>query len=209
MRFAWRRVIPALILLSLGSLGCLDVMLAIQSERCRVLPLSLDALDGEVALHARVRMQVGGRDVGFDAVAERREGPLRLVGLAPAGTRLFSLTQTAETIVFGEGTEGAMRSLATMTLDALRRGVWIDAPPGERHFFHEGEAVRELEEGGRLRREFRFSTGAANAERDERNAADVSIEYLPKPDHEGAASFEVRNSSCGYEAVVVLLGPTE
>ena len=203
-RGSWVGMVSMLVPLALGIAGCLEVMLAIQSERCRVASLALDALDPEVSLRARIRMQVGGRDVGFDAIAERRGGPLQLVGLAPTGTRLFALTQEAKAIVFAEAMEGAMKSLATMTLDALRRGLWIEAPPGQRGFSHGGETVWEGEEGGIRRRNFQFSSTFGD---NRPNAADVSIEYRPNPVRDGVTGFEIQNSSCGYEAVVILLEP--
>lgn len=154
-----------------------------------------------------MRLTVGSREVGFDAIAQRRGEALHVVGLVLPGTRLFALRQEGEAISFG-GEEGRMmRALGAWAMDALHRGVWIEPDEDEvenagSSWLRHGEEITEsIVEGGR-RRIFKRSAGR-------RDAPVISIDYRPNSDGTGGVAYTIQNPHCGYEAVVILLAAAE
>jgi hypothetical protein len=197
----WRASMACMIVL--GAPGCTKAMFWLGGGRCDALRVSSDRLAEEIDLHARVRMQIAGSEVGFDVIAQRRGAALHLVGLAVPGPRLFALRQQGETVDFVDTPRGAPRALAMRTLDALHRGLWVaptEAASGgeERRWTAHGERVAERETlAGRSRTYLPMESGRA--------APPISIEYRPDTGSGRPLGFEIHNPGCRYDASVVLI----
>jgi len=149
-------------------------------------------------------MDVGGREIGFDVIAQRDGGALHLIGLATPGGRLFALRQEGEEVAFVDTPRGWTRALAIRALDALWRGLWITPPPAvldaePRVWTIGAERVLELDtQRGRSRTYHTTGSGSY--------ALQIQIEY-----HDVALleprSFEIKHPGCRYGAYVVLIEP--
>ncbi len=193
----------AVVLCLLGPLGCAGGRAWFAGADCGVVPVSTLELPATLDLRARMRLTIGSREIGFDAIAQRRGEALHVVGLVLPGTRIFALRQEGEIISF-EGEEGrSMRALGAWAMDALHRGVWIgseedEAANAESSWVRHGEVITESIVEGCRRRIFKGSAGR-------RDAPDISIDYRPNSDGTGGVAYTIRNPQCGYEADVILL----
>ncbi|GEM_PF-7080297 len=128
-------------LLVLSGPGCVDLLLRVGVTGCDPMRTSTVVLPSEIDVHARVRMQLAGREAAYDAIVQRRGEALQLVGLAPAGPRLFALRQRGREIDFVATPRGPRRALALRTLDALHRGLWATGDAGARESGREAAGV--------------------------------------------------------------------
>lgn len=190
--------------LSGAGFGCADAILRLGADPCDAFRVPTDRLAPVINVRARFLMDVGGRAVGFDAIAQREGGALYLVGLATPGGRLFALRQDGEEVAFVDTPRGGTRALAIRALDALGRGLWITPPAAvldaePRAWTIRGERVLERETPtGRSRTYHPAGSG--------RNASRIRIEYHGNGPR-GPRGFEVDHPGCRYGASVVLIGP--
>jgi len=179
---------------------------------CPVVPVSSMDLPASTRLRARVRIGVGDRVLGLEVIARKGPEELVVVGLAPHGTRLFSVRQRGREIEVEPASSPQMKSrqmehLALWLMDALHRGLWIEPAAGSRRqdgasWSWQGEHVVERLREGRWWREFRRAGDAGNV-------APVAIEYRAEPHLGGESGFEIRNTWCGYEALIIPLNETD
>ena len=99
--------------------------------------------------------------------------------------------------VEGAGTR-QIESLATWTMDALHRAVWIQPPANRGHgpvveWRWESEDVVESTEGGTRRRKYA------------RESVSTLVEVERRPGATDAGVFDVRNPWCGYTAVIAVV----
>jgi hypothetical protein len=117
--------------------------------------LPVDALEGELALRQHVTARYGEREDGFDAVLEKREGELRLVGLGPMATVAFTLTLSARGLDFDNRTGREVPFRPEHIVADIQRVFYPWLPAREcagctRRGEVEGFEVTERVEGGRL-----------------------------------------------------------
>ena len=107
-----------------------------------------------------------GRDTGFDAVLQQHDGVLTMVGLTPFGTRAFLLQQRGTEVSFTSFLPREMPFPPRYMLLDVHRALFIGLPgaplaDGAHAGTRDGEEIRELWAGGRLReRSFRRLDGA-------------------------------------------------
>ena len=119
MTFVRRNVEGVMLVASLlWSGACVDVIHGAGATRCKANLVATEVLPEEIDLHARMRMQIAGRAVSFDVIAQRRGAALGVVGLGIAGPRIFAVSQLGTDLDFVETSRRA-RLLAVRALDAL------------------------------------------------------------------------------------------
>ncbi len=120
---------------------------------------------GEFMMRQRVEAHYPGRTMGFDAVLQRRDGELTLLGLTPFGTRAFVLTQRGRALDFSTALPLELPFPPRYMLMDIHRVFFITLGPapaqdGERVETRDGEEIRETWRGGRLlRRSYRRLDG--------------------------------------------------
>jgi hypothetical protein len=195
-RLAW---IAALYLV----LSCASAPPWLDGAGCPVVPVSSIDLPTSTRLRVRVRIGWGDRELGLQAIVRKRPEELVVVGLAPQGTRFFTIRQQGRAIEIDTTSSRKLEQLALWLLDALQRGLWIEPAAGPRRddgasWSWQGEQVVEARRDGRWRREFRRAGDAGDV-------ASVAIDYREPPHRGGQPGFEIRNTWCGYEAVLIPL----
>ena len=168
---------------------------------CLVVPVSSADLPPTTRLRARVRIARGARELGLEVIARKGPEGLVVIGLGPQGMRLFAVRQRERFIGIEDASSPQMRYLALWLLDALHRGIWIEAPDSSLAaeggtWSWEGERVSESNQDGHWRREFRRAGEPVGV-------APVSIDY--RGSSRGEFGFEIRNAWCSYEATLVPL----
>ena len=184
-------------------LSCASMPPRLGGPGCPVVPVSSMDLPASTRLRARVRISVGDRELGLEAIARRGPEDLVVVGLAPHGTRLFAARQRGRNIEIDSASSREMERLALWVMDALHRGFWIEPAASSRReggarWSWEGEQVLETWRDGRWRREFRRG-------RDSTDGAPVAIDYRDASHRGDRSGFEIRNAWCGYEGVFIPL----
>jgi len=165
-------------------------------EGCPVVPVSSAALPDTLSLRARMQVRARDVDIGLEVVAQVEAGELVVVGLAPYGTRLFTVHQRGREFEIEAMSSAKLGLLATWVMDALHRSHWIGPEDADSaRFAWAGEVVRESAFDGGRRRAFRRA-GEDSA------APGVTIDYLRSP---ASRSAVIRSEWCGYEAVVAIL----
>ena len=200
--------VVVVVLLSLaGTFACSSLGMLPQRKGCPVVPVP----SGELSEHDRIRAQVQfkfddteGIEFGFELVARPQPDGLVVVGLAPDGSRLFSIHQRGAEFEIDAGSSKKLRYLALLTMDALHRAFWIEpaydtfASPTAPQFAWGGEQVLEVWRDGRRQRIF-VRGGADFAD------PGVTIDYARGRASASTERAEIQNKWCGYEAVVSLL----
>ena len=200
--------VVVVVLLSLpGMFACSNLGMLSQRQGCPVVPVP----SGELSEHDGIRAQVQfnfddlnnmeGTEIGFELVARPQPNGLVVVGLAPDGSRLFSVHQRGAEFEIDAHSSKKLRYLALSTMDALHRAFWIEpvydtsAGSTASRFSWGGEQVLEVRRDGRRQRIFVRGGG---------DLADpgVTIDYAGESGSANAGRAEIRNVWCGYKAVV-------
>lgn len=206
-----------------STLACASLSAWPRAQGCPVDPVPSADLPESASLRARIQLRIHELEIPLEVVARVQSGELVVVGLAPYGTRLFSVRQRGREFEFeAEGDAGSsarLRTLALFVMDALHRSYWIAPvaadlsaagptrePGGARdaqdtRFEWGDEEVSESHSSGRKRRVFtRAGPGSADSA-----DSGVTIEYSQFTASGRAGTVEIRSKWCGYEAVVAVL----
>ena len=124
-------------------------------------PLKItNALGGDFVTRQVISGAYGRKDFRFEAVLQKRQGEITVVGLTPMGTRAFVLRQRGLDVTFEQSFPGRSPFPARYILNDIHRAffwhAWqafgtADPPPdGERQMAWQGENVAERWRQGRL-----------------------------------------------------------
>jgi hypothetical protein len=163
--------------------------------------LPVDALEADLSLRQHVTARYGEREDGFDAVLQKRQGELMLVGLGPMSTVAFTLALTADGLDFDNRTGREVPFQPEYIVADVQRVFYPWLPPSECDTCaREGEAmgfdIAERFEGGRLiERRFRL--------RDAPERGEVVVSYEGWGESAIApARVVLKNGFYGYELVI-------
>ena len=124
------------------------------------------AIPGDFVIRQHIVARPGDDEISFDAVVQHHDGTLTLLGLTPFGTRAFLLQQQGTEVEFTSYIPHELPFPPRYMLFDVHRALFIGVPgaphPDGAHVgMRDGEEIREVWSGGRLReRTFRRLDGS-------------------------------------------------
>lgn len=151
----------------------------------------------------KVTASFGPRKMAFQAVVQKKGNVMTLIGLGPAGSKAFVLTQTGKELDFRSSMPRSLPFPPRFILIDIQR-AWL--PLGEASAPGDGERVLPLSDekglevraqGRRVRRTFSRSSGQP--------AGEIRVRYLPPVQADRPGVVELHNGWFGYALTIETL----